>query len=242
MRVAVTARQRLALLAISLAAFLAAPGTALAVVVSYQPDRLGGTVLYVNDPAGLGNSVTVANGLPVPGAIQHVVTDTAGVTSASPMCVVETQSTARCTISDSTPPPSGIFTQVYVSLGKNRDQLDMSTLVPGRPGATRSAIAEGGTGPDRIVGATGSDVINGGRGRDLLIGGGGGDSIDAEAGNDSVFGGEGDDFLRGRPGDDRLFGQQGREHLNGSKGRRDRCVGGPGSEHVINCERGDPNN
>jgi Ca2+-binding RTX toxin-like protein len=237
----VTARRHLTLFASSLACFLAAPGTALAVVVNYQPDRLGGTNLYVNDPAGLGNSVTVANGPPVIGAIQHVVTDTAGVTSASPMCLVETPTTARCTISEFTPPASGVFSQVYVSLGRSRDQLDISTLAPGRPGARRSATVEGGEGPDRIVGATAGDVIYGGRGRDLLVGGGGADSIDAEGGNDSVFGGDGDDFLRGGPGEDRLFGQQGREHLNGSKGNRDRCVGGPGSEHVINCERGDPN-
>jgi Ca2+-binding RTX toxin-like protein len=237
----VTARRRLVLLGIALAAFLAAPGTALAVQARYLPAQGGGTDLFISDGTAAANSVTIENGT-TPGLIEHLITDTTGVTSGSPACVVETPTRLRCSISESSPPPSGVFSQIFVSLGAGNDRLEMSTLRPARLGATRTTTVGGGQGNDVISAATGGDSVLGGRGRDLLIGNGGGDSMDGEGGDDRLLGGLGDDFLRGGPGNDRLFGQQGREHLNGSKGRRDRCVGGPGSEHVIDCERGDPNN
>jgi Ca2+-binding RTX toxin-like protein len=224
---------------VALLAFLASPALALAVQVSYGPGRFGGTDLVVSDPTGATNAVTVANGSGSPSSIVHVITDSAGVSTTSPACILEGPTRARCTISESSPPATGSFGMVMVDLGSGGDSADLSSLLPARPVASATATVLGGAGNDLILGATGRDVLRGGRGVDRVLGNGGSDDLQGSAGNDRLIGGAGDDFLNGGSGNDTLLGGPSRDALFGGKGTRDRCHGGPGPEHVVGCELGD---
>jgi hypothetical protein len=89
-----------------------------------------------------------------------------------------------------------------------------------------------------IVGTTGRDLLRGSPGPDVIAGLGGNDRIPAGGGDDMVCGGDGRDVLKGQAGRDLLLGEAGRDRLVGGKGRRDRCLGGPGRDRRKACERG----
>jgi hypothetical protein len=100
--------------------------------------------------------------------------------------------------------------------------------------------AEGGDGPDVLIGDDGANELRGGRGRDRIEGRGGADLLEGDAGRDVVLGGAGDDTLDGDddddlqsgPGDDRLL-------ANVPGGPRLRC--GAGDDRVsLDIERGLP--
>lgn len=55
---------------------------------------------------------------------------------------------------------------------------------------------------------------------------------------DVATGGPSNDVLRGYGGSDRLFGKAGNDFLYGGKGRSDYCLGGPGNDHIPECETG----
>lgn len=71
--------------------------------------------------------------------------------------------------------------------------------------------ANGGTGPDTIVGTPGADLINGGEDVDALSGAGGDDRIVGDRGNDTMNGGTGDDTTVWNNGD-------GTDVMNGDAG------------------------
>ena len=66
------------------------------------------------------------------------------------------------------------------------------------------APAEGGPGPDVVVGTSGPDHLVGGPGKDVLCGLGGDDVLDGGPGKDYLDGGPGKDTLHGGPGNDTL--------------------------------------
>jgi Ca2+-binding RTX toxin-like protein len=222
---------------VALLALAASPAVAQAVQVSYGPSRFSGSDLIVSDSSPGANTVTVSNATGPPNSIVHVITDSAGVTAGGPGCVLEGPTRARCTISESTPPATGSFAEVFLDLGPGPDTADLSTLLPARPVASATATVFTGAGNDVILGATGRDILRGGAGRDRVLGNGGSDDIRGNAGNDRIVGGAGDDFLSGGSGNDTLLGGPGREVLLGGRGTADRCVGGPGPERVTGCER-----
>ncbi|GLY07353.1 hypothetical protein Acsp01_77320 [Actinoplanes sp. NBRC 101535] len=65
--------------------------------------------------------------------------------------------------------------------------------------------AEGGSGPDTIIGGPLGDGLYGGSGDDILYGRGGGDGLNGEAGQDTLYGEAGDDFLSGDSGTGKLY-------------------------------------
>lgn len=76
---------------------------------------------------------------------------------------------------------------------------------------------------------TGNDLVN------RLFGNGGADFLHGRGEADVLYGGIGDDDLFGGDGDDRLFGQGDNDDFDGEVGT-DRCVQGPGTGTLTNCE------
>lgn len=94
--------------------------------------------------------------------------------------------------------------------------------------------ADGGAGPDYIVGGQGHDTIEGGDGNDIIFGRGGYDNLDGGAGNDRIHGGEGNDSIFGGDGNDKILGGRGNDTIAGGDGR-DGIRGGRGHDIVFNA-------
>ena len=112
-----------------------------------------------------------------------------------------------------------------------------------------SAVAYGGSGPDRLIATTGpvkfygeggadfiagspvADTLAGGTGDDEIFGFEGNDDIVAGAGADYVAGGIGNDTISGGLGADTLFGQEGEDVIRGDDGE-DYISGGLGADFI----------
>jgi Ca2+-binding RTX toxin-like protein len=137
------------------------------------------------------------------------------------------------------------------------DAVDLPPFIPSNGENDDTLI--GGAGNDTLAGLGGDDALLGGSGDDMVIGMGGNDRIDAGSGNDTVFGGPLDDDISGGPGDDTLWGNYGSDDISGGPGtdfidgdnpfppppeglpfppggNDDRCVGGPATDTINNCE------
>lgn len=130
-------------------------------------------------------------------------------------------------------------TSVVIDAGGGEDTINLSQMVT-------SAVVNGGTENDTLIGSAGGDRLTGGSGTDTLRGGPGNDVLfGAQAGsygyqdglnflygevnNDRLVGGNGNDFLFGGNGNDSLFGGQGSNYL----------VGDPGADRFLVREVGD---
>ena len=112
-----------------------------------------------------------------------------------------------------------------------------------------TAVAFGGSGPDRLVATTGSafffgeggadfivgssvaDTLEGGLGADEIYGLEGSDDIVAGGGADCVVGGLGNDTISGGLGADFLYGQEGADVIRGGNGE-DFISGGLGTDFI----------
>jgi hypothetical protein len=89
---------------------------------------------------------------------------------------------------------------------------------------------------DVICGLRGNDVLRGRGGPDVLLGGPGADRLLGAVGRDRLFGGAGRDRIVGGGAIDKLFGGSGPDTLLARDGRRDRVVGGFGSDRArVDC-------
>lgn len=77
--------------------------------------------------------------------------------------------------------------------------------------------------PGDVRGTAGADVLTGTPGRGVICGLGGRDTLIARAGADTLVGGAGADLLRGGRGCDVLYARD---------RRKDRVIGGPGSDRA----------
>jgi Ca2+-binding RTX toxin-like protein len=84
---------------------------------------------------------------------------------------------------------------------------------------------------DIVDGRGGADAISGSAGPDELRGGPGDDRLAADDGADRIDGGPGDDHLSGSSGDDRIDAGAGDDRLDGGSGA-DRLLAGPGRDRV----------
>jgi Ca2+-binding RTX toxin-like protein len=206
---------------------LLAPLSASAATVSIGPGHFpgDGAAMIVRDDAGANDELGVERGNAT-GTFADSVSDEAGIT-AIPPCVADSPTLAHCLV-DTHPAGVEIFS------GGGRDRL----LLGQGPGP--AFYVKAGSGNDHVLGSSGNDIVYGESGNDVLSGDQGSDSLVGGSGADRIVGSIGDDFLSGGSGNDGLFGGGGRDLLIGGSGNRDRCVGGPGPEHVIGCELGDP--
>ena len=86
------------------------------------------------------------------------------------------------------------------------------------------------------IGTKGDDVMSGGPAADVLCPLGGDDVVRGRGGADIIVGLSGNDRLYGGDGRDRLLGGDGRDLLDGGL-HRDTCLGGPGVDRRVSCER-----
>lgn len=112
-----------------------------------------------------------------------------------------------------------------------------------------TAVAYGGSGPDRLVATTGpamfygeggadfivgsslADTLDGGLGADEIYGFEGSDDIVAGGGADCVVGGVGNDTISGGLGPDTIYGQEGADVIRGGNGE-DYISGGLGNDFI----------
>jgi large repetitive protein len=108
-------------------------------------------------------------------------------------------------------------------------------------GGKGNDIIDAGNGNDEVHSNQGDDTISGGPGNDWLGAGKGNDVINAGDGNDKLFGRDGDDTLHGQGHDDQIHGGPGNDTIDGGETPNpatdnDRCLGGPGTNSIVNCE------
>jgi hypothetical protein len=200
-------------------------------------------MIFVSDELEVANAVTLTS--PAPGKVR--IADAAGpVNVKAQRCVAESSQAVVCEALV----PTDLF--VRLLLGGGNDTLTVQN------GVGIEVSAEGSTGDDVLTGGERNDGLAGGAGNDLLHGMDGRDGIYGQAGDDQCFagddfkgdicgGGPGADRCVMGPGNDRCFGktgadvclgEAGRDVCNGGKGpERDLCIGGPGFDSAIDCER-----
>lgn len=160
-----------------------------------------------------------------------------GGITATPPCVVTTQSTWNPTVQCRA---AGV--ERIRAVGREGD--DIITVSEFVFGLAVPTVLDGGgdddtlTGSDRIdrlFGGEGDDRINGRRRHDVLFGQVGADRLDGARARDTLIGGLGPDRLIGGTAADLLKGDGGKDDLDGQQGR-DRCYGGSQRDRTRNCE------
>lgn len=146
------------------------------------------------------------------------------------------------TVTGDTPPPQPLV------ISGNTDPnnpvalvIDVSQLPPGTKIQLKNvafaviighSTAEGGDGPNYVVGDKGNQTIILGADDDTLRGGAGDDVIGSKTGNDQLYGDDGNDTVFGGEGDDSLFGGDGNDLLQGDEGN-DVLSGGSGLDILV---------
>ncbi len=163
---------------------------------------------------------------PVGGAYTVSVT----ITDAAGSSVVETLTSATCTITGTNGPDvlRGTTGDDVICGFAGNDRLY------GRGG---NDIIFGGSGRDRLYGQNGNDILFGGRDNDILYGSFGDDEMSGGRGVDTLIAGDGDDILKGRQDNDWMYGQNHNDTLIGNRGN-DRMFGGTGND-IMDGGRGD---
>jgi Ca2+-binding RTX toxin-like protein len=119
----------------------------------------------------------------------------------------------------------GVVWENYLNGGPGADTIQgerLTDLIFGGPG--NDEIDSGGPDLDD------DDWVHGGRGKDHITGGPGFDHLFGDRGADSLLGGRGADVIVGGGGPDYLAGERGRDTLRARDGRRDRVLGGFGTD------------
>ncbi|WP_100182189.1 Ig-like domain-containing protein [Candidatus Nitrosotenuis aquarius] len=125
--------------------------------------------------------------------------------------------------------------------GDGNDSLDGGDQNDKIFGGKGNDAIDAGDGNDEVHANQGDDTISGGPGNDWLGAGKGNDVINAGDGNDKLFGRDGNDTLNGQGHDDQIHGGPGNDTMDGGETPNpvtdnDRCLGGPGTNSIVNCE------
>ena len=196
-----------------------------AVTARFEPLPLFGSVGLSVSVAGAGKGTVTGPGVACPGDCSQSYLNSAAV-------ALTAKPAPGSSFAGWTGACSGAAPTCNLTMSAGRSVTATFSPEPAQPSGPTSPGPTGGPGgpgapgkPARctVLGTANADILTGTPGRDVICGLGGRDTLIGRGGADTLIGGRGHDLLRGGRGRDVLYARD---------RRRDRLIGGPGSDRA----------